>query len=160
MNINNINKLLEKYWEAETTLEEEKILSDYFHSSEIAPEHKDFAPMFQTFADMAAISLEEKKSLEAKEEAKVIGFSPWKNWRVIGIAASLVFLLSIGIMNIDQFNIGAEYSYAGKYTEITEEEEALEMTKEALAYLGAKFEKSSRTINHNFKEMEAVAIIK
>ncbi len=46
MDYNNINKLIEKYFDGLTTLNEEKILQDYFTSTEILPEHKSLKALF------------------------------------------------------------------------------------------------------------------
>lgn len=44
-----INDLLEKYWEGETTVEEENILKSYFQNGQIMPEHEAFTPLFVYF---------------------------------------------------------------------------------------------------------------
>jgi len=41
-----IDELIEKYYECETTLEEEKILQEYFTSDNVAAEHKYLIPQF------------------------------------------------------------------------------------------------------------------
>jgi hypothetical protein len=57
MDFNNIEDLLQKYWKCETTLEEEKLLHDYFQGKEI-PEHvRDTAALFHYF------DVSKKKSL-------------------------------------------------------------------------------------------------
>lgn len=45
----NINLLLEKYFQAGTTLAEEKILKNYFSGNEVLPEHEQFMYLFATF---------------------------------------------------------------------------------------------------------------
>ncbi|MBK8080845.1 MAG: hypothetical protein IPK25_11490 [Saprospiraceae bacterium] len=40
-----INDLLEKYWEGETTVEEENILKSYFQNGQVMPEHEAFTPL-------------------------------------------------------------------------------------------------------------------
>lgn len=42
-----IKALLEKYWRAETTLEEEKVIADYFRGGDIDVELSPFAPFFE-----------------------------------------------------------------------------------------------------------------
>ena len=42
-----IDKILENYFEGETTLEEEKLLRTYFCSADVAEKHKDFIPLFR-----------------------------------------------------------------------------------------------------------------
>ena len=44
-----INHLLEKYFEGDTSQDEEKKLYEYFLSSDILPEHQQYKPIFQHF---------------------------------------------------------------------------------------------------------------
>lgn len=46
-----INQLLERYWAAETTLEEEKILSAFFSQKDIPSELKPYQPLFAFAAE-------------------------------------------------------------------------------------------------------------
>ncbi len=48
--INNINNILAKYWEGQSSLEEEAQLRSYFLSNEVAEEHKEYVPLFQFYA--------------------------------------------------------------------------------------------------------------
>jgi hypothetical protein len=49
MDFNNIEELLQKYWNCETTLEEEKLLHEYFRGSNIPDQVKETAVLFQYF---------------------------------------------------------------------------------------------------------------
>lgn len=49
MDSERIKKLLDRYWECETTLEEEKELREYFASNSIDDQFKDVAPLFQFY---------------------------------------------------------------------------------------------------------------
>lgn len=49
MAYNNINNLLDKYWEGTTSLQEEQVLHDYFNSDEVSQELKQYQPLFQFF---------------------------------------------------------------------------------------------------------------
>lgn len=86
-----IDLLLEKYFEGETTLEEESILRNYFRQSEIEDRHKVYAPMFNYF------SAERKEA--AVEKKKKIPFYVW-----ISVAASI--LLIIGIRSFNSVSVG------------------------------------------------------
>ncbi len=47
--------LLEKYWQAETTLEEEKALAGYLHSESVDPELEEYRALFAYFEEEAQI---------------------------------------------------------------------------------------------------------
>lgn len=49
MDSERIKKLLDRYWECETTLEEEKELREYFASDQVDDQFKDVAPLFQFY---------------------------------------------------------------------------------------------------------------
>ncbi|NDV47824.1 hypothetical protein D0T49_12280 [Paludibacter sp. 221] len=48
---NYINSLLDKYFEGETTIPEERLLKDYFSSDEVKSEHEKYRPLFCGFID-------------------------------------------------------------------------------------------------------------
>ena len=53
---NTIDTLLDRYWEGECTLEEERQLKAYF-SGPVAPEHRKYAPLFQAIASEQNIQM-------------------------------------------------------------------------------------------------------
>jgi hypothetical protein len=57
MDSRNIDELLRKYWECETTLEEEQLLREYFEGSQISEHHREAASLFRYF------SMNKKKSI-------------------------------------------------------------------------------------------------
>ncbi len=80
--MNDIDKLLEKYFEGATSLDEEQILRDYFLQTKIEERHKAYKPIFNFFS-------EEKRDISPK---KKINPSLFK-W--IGIAASIALIAGI-----------------------------------------------------------------
>lgn len=96
--------LLQRYFEAETTLEEENELITYFTSGEVDQELKMYVPMFSGIRD---ISVEENANLsdelmdyilesEHKEKVKY----RWMWQMVTGVAASvIVVMLSVNYYN-------------------------------------------------------------
>ena len=50
-----ITSLLDKYWEAETSVEEEKVLKAYFSSDEIEPTVRQYKTMFAHFEKQADV---------------------------------------------------------------------------------------------------------
>ena len=142
--------LVEKYLDAETSLEEEKELMTYLNSDEVSEEHKDLVPMVQYF-DKAQL-VEYKGDLEKLNKtqtesspAKVRYFFP----KVVSIAASLALLMMVAFNFLQEDTA----SYEGKYTELQDPEEALELTKEALAFLGMEYDKGTASMKY-IKELE------
>ena len=58
MDYNNIKQILEKYWEGETSLQEENLLHEYFNSDDVVEELKDVQPMFQYFKEEQTTRIE------------------------------------------------------------------------------------------------------
>ncbi|ELR73558.1 hypothetical protein C900_02643 [Fulvivirga imtechensis AK7] len=67
MDLDRIEQLLERYWECETTLEEEKELKKFFNSGKVPAKWQSVAPLFQYYE-------EEKKSgkLDGLFDEKII----------------------------------------------------------------------------------------
>jgi len=85
MELARIEKLVDKYLNAETTLAEETTLSDYFTSDLVAPHLEQYKALFVYFA-------------ESKSErfTKTIQLKPEKsNWKWLSVAASVVLLFSV-----------------------------------------------------------------
>ena len=105
----NIEELLEKYWNAETTLEEEMDLKTYFNSGDVAEQYKDYATLFgylgnqstrkadfNPLAKVEQLMAQNQVETVVKREAKIISFAT--RWRAV--AAMLVFaLLSLWAVN-------------------------------------------------------------
>lgn len=90
--MSDIDLLLEKYFEGQTTLEEESILRNYFRQSEIEDRYKVYAPMFNYFSA-------ERKEVAVEKKKKKIPFYVW-----ISVAASI--LLIIGIRSFNSVSVG------------------------------------------------------
>jgi hypothetical protein len=80
-----IEKLLEKYYEAETTLKEEKELKDYFAQSEVPGHLAEHREMFNYFNDSSL----ETSSRSIKLSSRTIAL------RWLSVAAMLVFFVSV-----------------------------------------------------------------
>jgi len=78
-----IDKLLEKYFEGETSLQEESVLRNYFRASDVEERHMIYAPMFNFF-------LEERKEVDIENKKRKIPLYVW-----LGVAASILLLICV-----------------------------------------------------------------
>jgi len=160
MHKSQIDTLLKKYWDAETTLEEESVLHTYFNSQDISDSHKEFAELFQYYTH-AGGELSSKDLLLSPEIIKQYERNNSLIMRIrplLKYAAAIAFLLYGYSLCIDKYSVlKTESIYAGKYTELSEEEdaeEALKITIEALSFLTAKINKTEETISNNFAPIQ------
>ncbi len=100
--LDNIEKLLVKYQEATTSLQEEALLKDYFTSDNVAPHLQEYQYMFQYFAQSKQEHYTKDIRLERKQQKR--------KW--IGMAASIALIIGvIGFTNY-QNNQEAQKAYA------------------------------------------------
>jgi anti-sigma-K factor RskA len=94
MELANIEKLLQKYLDAETTIAEENELKAYFTSNKVAPHLEEYKALFRYFS----ISKNEKLSKPIQLKTKK------KHWKWISVAASIIVLISVytGYQNNEQ----------------------------------------------------------
>lgn len=88
MELANIEKLVEKYLEASTTLQEEATLKKYFTEGNVAPHLQEYAYLFNYFT----IAKDEKFTKTIKLEPKK---SKKKNLKWLSVAASIALLISV-----------------------------------------------------------------
>ncbi|MFN0034773.1 MAG: hypothetical protein ACKVUS_06895 [Saprospiraceae bacterium] len=83
MKYEQIQELLDHYWEGETTLEEERRIKAYFHSGAIDERLRSVAPMFQ--------ALREEQAVQLAAKAKALQIRPkMYQWAVAASAALLL----------------------------------------------------------------------
>lgn len=92
MKTENIQQLLQKYFEGETTLLEEKQLRHYFLYEDIAPELVQYKILFTVFEEDKNIiaELEEEELFPETKMRKVA----WKSWTSWSAAAVILLLIS------------------------------------------------------------------
>ncbi len=101
MELDNIEKLLEKYFEATSTVAEEKTLQAYFSQESVATHLEQYRPMFNYFSS-------------AKEEryTKQVPLKPRRNYyKWISVAAVAVLTFGLYFGNAYQERKEAEYAY-------------------------------------------------
>ena len=86
---NQIETLIEKYFDGLTSLKEEEILRDYFQKGDISDELKMYAPLFQYFSS-------ERKEIQKKENF-IRGNKTIRLIRWISISAAACLFLFLGM---------------------------------------------------------------
>jgi len=100
MTYSEIDQLLQSYLEGETSLDEEKILRDFFSRGDLPDRYKPYMDMFQGFGAMAAVQMNDRR-FEKEWSRKDIGkadharslsfFTHW--YAITGIAAAILFVV-------------------------------------------------------------------
>lgn len=132
-----IKNLLDRYFQGETTLEEEKSLRRYFTDGPVDERLQEYAPLFQWMVQEQGQQLADEKATGmmeqlARPEAKIVRFRS-ASWQWISrIAAVLVLLVGMwwAYQSQQQEDQTAAVDWS-KY-EITDERQALEITRGAL----------------------------
>ena len=90
MELANIEKLLDKYFEATTTVQEEQELQLYFTQDNVAPHLQEYQPMFQHFAN-----------LKGEQYTKNVPLKPRTNYlKWISVAAVFILMCGIAVKSI------------------------------------------------------------
>lgn len=132
MELHKIKNLLEEYFEGRTTLEEEKILKNYFSQSDVSPDLEKYKPIFKVFENEKAIKSEKEFHIIDEKPLKM---RPW--W--YSVAALLVLALAVGGFYLSQPQIS------------NQEKEALaafEKSKEAMQLLSQNFNKGTEQLTY------------
>lgn len=126
MELHRIEKLLDAYFEGNTSLEEEKILMNYFNNNHVAEHLLQYKPIF---VGLAAARRETTNKIFVVKEKKALK-TPEK-WKY---AVAILLLLAFGIG-------GFYYSQPQMSAEEKEALAALENSKKAMIFLSENFNK-------------------
>lgn len=162
------DRLLEKYFQGETTLAEEEQLKFYFSGDDIDSKHSEYASLFQFFSEQENVKSRkalDMSFLDKKEETIIREFTPAtkelkskpKTRRLfprIAVAAASFLVLTMFSLNYFDQTSGTNQDLAE-----AEAQEALETTMEALAYLGHNYDKGADPMKH-MKQLEKTNIFK
>jgi hypothetical protein len=86
MEIDKIEKLVEKYFDGQTTILEEKELKTYFSSNDVAPNLKQYQPLFVYYTHQNDIKFDQTIALNSRKSIRSF----------LSIAASVVVIIGIG----------------------------------------------------------------
>ena len=118
MELKFVEQLLEKYFQGDTTIAEEKQLKAYFSSHDVAPHLAKYQSLFGYFETQKETQFEQKLPLQPRKQSTV-------KW--IGIAASFVVLF--GLATFYFYPSEPKHEDLGTYDN---PEEAFEATQKAL----------------------------
>ena len=159
---NSINKLIEKYFNGETSLSEEASLRKYFNSGNVANDLKQYEPLFQYFeAEQESVLTEDfdNKLFEKLETGAKIVPMRSKRFVLLRVAAAIVFLIASFFL----FQNISEPEPSTKTAQIDWEqyepetpEEAYEETKKALQLLAMKLNKGTKKAAKEVSKMEKI----
>jgi hypothetical protein len=135
MELAKIEKLVEKYENAETSLQEEAVLRDYFLSDNVAPHLEEYQMMFSYFHTSQSETY--TKTIEFKTEKK-------RNYRWLSVAASIVLLFSIylGLPKDDTRELNSLSDLS------VEEKFHYDQAQKALAMLSGNLKKGNEAFNN------------
>lgn len=143
MELKRIEILLERYFEAETSIAEEKELKAYFASADVAPHLQQYRSMFGYYAEEVTQQFD-----------KAVPLKPGKQYVAwLSVAASVVVMLGVVTFMYNQPQQEQDLgTYSDPETAFRETQRALNMLSEnvntgmgSLEYLN-EYEKSKQTI--------------
>ena len=142
-----IDKLLEKYFRAETSLEEENELKAYFLAENIKPQLMQYKPLFMLFEAERKTKFTEQlpefSELPSKSSKNI-----YLRWISAGMSIAAVLLIAI-ILIKPQYGTARDYAILnGKYTD--NEELVMQMAS-------SKIESVSGVISRTMKPVENIA---
>lgn len=133
MESHKIRPLLEKYFDGETSIEDERILKNYFSSDAVAPEFSEYKDIFGFYT--AEKTLTSTREFPIKKESNIR--------QILSVAASVVVALGIGFMLLK-----TQPEVASDLGSFDDPEIALIETQKALALIGQNLNKGKESINY------------
>lgn len=153
MNVNEIKRLIEAYYNGETTAEEERLLQNYFRGEDVAEELLAEKDLFLNLYKSEPVDIPENlgmkikaliDELEENENSKIV-LNPQQNKRsmlkwVGSIAAGIAMLVTAGLI-FNKQNTTDVVTTAQTETVNKENEEKIKEAQDALMLLSSKFNK-------------------
>lgn len=148
-----IRKLLDRFYMGETTLEEEKILQEYFSSASIPEELLPDRDLFRSL-EPAGNSVAVPNGLNQKildvidqQEKMVVRTRRISVFALSGLAAGLlvVIALYVGYFRADQADLLASHQMTDTYDD---PQDAYEEARRTLAYVSAKLNTGTSELEH------------
>ncbi len=155
----NYHELLEKYFNAETSLEEEAALRAYMLSDEPDRDLRKYRPLFQFFEEEKEKGLsgdfDDKLRLHLEQPAKTLELKAWhRQW--LKVAALVAVLVGTWLFFPEGSRKKPQAIDWNKY-EVTEEQQAYKETVKALELLAGKLSKATQTTTKSMAKTRKVA---
>jgi hypothetical protein len=163
MDYNNIRKLLDKYWEGESTLQEETQLRDFFTGKDVPEDLKPFQPLFQF------LHLEQDKKLNTDFDKRLIQqlqSSDKPAAKVRTLSFYLMRVAAAGLILFSVYLVSQQMPFKPDKTIVAVEEdmspeEVYAQTKAALMLVSTKLNKGTEIANNGMSKMaKATSVIK
>ncbi|MCF7568548.1 hypothetical protein L3X37_09245 [Sabulilitoribacter arenilitoris] len=131
MVLNNIEKLLEKYENGETSLKEEQVLKNYFSSDTVAPHLETYKPMFDYFLVNQQEQFTKDVPLKTKRTF---------NYKWISVAAVTVLMLGV--------YFGKSFTNTNDLGTYEDPQLALNEVTKSLEMISKSFNKGTSTVGY------------
>lgn len=144
MDSKHIEALLEKYWNCETSLEEEQQLKDYFARGEVAEPLREAAPLFQYLQEqrnkqLTDVAFDKRVSDQLKQSPK--GKVVWWTFNAARIAAGIAVVIVAGYFVRQEIRGRYPEEVADTYSD---PKLAFEETKKALMMISKGFNRGQK----------------
>ncbi len=149
MELDNIEKLIAKYFEANTTVAEEELLKKYFAQGNV-PEHlASYTPIFNYFAAAKQEQFDKEVVLESDASAKKMKFNyKWLSVAAVGLLFFGVYFGNTYFEQKEKERMATEYAYQETKKALDFLSENFNKGTEKVAYLN-QFEKTKQKIYNN-----------
>lgn len=145
MNLQEIERLLEKYFEGESTLSEEEQLRKFFASGRIPEQWNDLARYFNYLdqqKDLVITDPDFDEKIMANVKGNILGVitdihRPWIYW-IVGAAASILILVAV-FVKFDPFSRKFDDTFKDPQVAYME-------AKKILLYVSGKFNQGTRNL--------------
>jgi anti-sigma-K factor RskA len=127
MELTKIEQLLEKYFEATSTVTEEKVLKTYFSKNDVPPHLKVYEPIFAQLIKAKNETFTRRVLLKSKNNL----------FKWMSVAAAIALLFGIYFLQTKNETLETEYT-----------QEEIASAQAALKLLAFNFEKGSQQISH------------
>ena len=153
METDKIRKLLDKYWEGETSIQEESELQSYFASSHIAEDLLPFQPLFAFYDKKKHVMMDRDVSIPpANSENKAGGNVRSLRW-MLQVAASVLILISLFFLK-EKTEKAATKQELVLVDTYEDPELAYQEVKQALMFLSTKMNKGVKKTSNSLTKME------